>query len=225
MVATALSTMNGSSTGCTSRRILPDTIRETSSTSSTICVSHVAFRSSVSRPRAAFSADSMPPRSSREYPTMALSGVRSSCDSTARNSSFIRFAACASAYSRAFSSATDAHAATPSASRSCCSVNTPVSEWPKNNPPSTSPADAFHRHRQVAADRQVPRRHPVIRGVLSVTRILRHVVQPHRPLAVERRRKHGGRARIAENPRTLRAEHPTACTACRRRPIRDPSTL
>ena len=50
IVATALSTMSGSSTGCTSKRILPDTIRETSSTSSTICVSHVAFRSSVSRP-------------------------------------------------------------------------------------------------------------------------------------------------------------------------------
>ena len=39
IVATALSTTSGSSTGCTSRRILPETIRETSSTSSTICVS------------------------------------------------------------------------------------------------------------------------------------------------------------------------------------------
>jgi hypothetical protein len=43
---------------------------------------------------------------------------------TARNSFFIRFAACASSYKRAFSYATDAQAATPTASRSCCSVNT-----------------------------------------------------------------------------------------------------
>ena len=74
---------------------------------------------------------------------MAFKGVRSSCDSTARNSSFIRLAVCASAYSREFSSATEAQAATPSASRSCCSVKTPTSEWPKNNPPSTVPATPF----------------------------------------------------------------------------------
>ena len=42
----------GSSTGCTSSRILPETMRDTSSTSSTICVSQRALRSSVSRPRA-----------------------------------------------------------------------------------------------------------------------------------------------------------------------------
>ena len=33
--------------------------------------------------------------------------------------------------------------ATPSASLSCCSVNIPTWEWPKNNPPRTSPVTPF----------------------------------------------------------------------------------
>jgi hypothetical protein len=50
----------------TSRRILPDMMRETSRTSSTICVKESAFRSRVSRPRDALSPDRIPPRSRRE---------------------------------------------------------------------------------------------------------------------------------------------------------------
>ena len=104
-VATASWTIDARFTGCTSRRILPETILDTSSTSSTIWVSQVALRSSISRPRSDFSPDRTPPRRSRAYPTIAFNGVRSSCDSTARNSSFIRLASCASAYKRAFSAA------------------------------------------------------------------------------------------------------------------------
>ena len=63
-VATALSTITGSWTGWTSRRILPETIRDTSSTSSMIWVSQLALRSTVSRPRASLSPDRSPPRSS-----------------------------------------------------------------------------------------------------------------------------------------------------------------
>ena len=63
--------------------------------------------------------------------------------------------------------------AMPSASRSCCSVNTPTREWPKNRPPSTSPGSALHRHGQVAAHRQVALRHAVVRRVLAEARVLR----------------------------------------------------
>ena len=48
IASTAPRTMSGNSTGWTFSRILPDTMREMSSTSSTICVSDVALRSIVS---------------------------------------------------------------------------------------------------------------------------------------------------------------------------------
>ena len=58
-----------------------------------------ALRSITSRPRASASGAAVPLRSMRAQPKTALSGVRSSCDSVARNSSFSRFAA--SAWARA----------------------------------------------------------------------------------------------------------------------------
>jgi len=64
-VATALWMISESSIGWTSSRIFPDTIREISSTSSTIWVKAFALRSRVSRPRPALSPVRMPPRSSR----------------------------------------------------------------------------------------------------------------------------------------------------------------
>src|SRR4029079_11844391 len=64
-VATALSTITGSCTGWTSRRILPETIRDTSRTSAMIWLSQLALRSTVSSPRVCLSPDSSPPRSSR----------------------------------------------------------------------------------------------------------------------------------------------------------------
>ena len=52
-----------------------------------------ALRSIVSSARSMPAASSLPIRSSRVQPSIALSGVRSSCDSVARNSSFARLAA------------------------------------------------------------------------------------------------------------------------------------
>ena len=67
-------------------------MRETSSTSSTICVKDVTFRATVSMARICFSPVSRPDCIMRTYPTIAFSGVRSSWDSVARNSSFSRLA-------------------------------------------------------------------------------------------------------------------------------------
>src|SRR5947208_182643 len=50
----------------------------------------------------------------REYPRIALSGVRSSCESVARNSSFSWFAACSCSYARALSTASAARDAAAS---------------------------------------------------------------------------------------------------------------
>ena len=91
---------------------------------------------------------------------IGASGLRSSCASIARNSSFMRErrsastraarSLCSSAsrsradfwaisYRWALSIATAAWAATPATMRSVRSVNTPGSGWPKNRPPSTAP--------------------------------------------------------------------------------------
>jgi len=64
--STAFRTTSGRSIRWTLSRILPETIRETSSTSSTICVSEVAFRSITSTARPAFSALTIPERIIRE---------------------------------------------------------------------------------------------------------------------------------------------------------------
>ena len=94
--------------------------------------------------------------------------------------------------SRAFSMATAAQPAIPSASRSSRSVNTSGSAWPKNSPPSTSPERDDDRHGQVAAHGKVALGHPVVRRVLSVARVAGDVAAAHDPLAVEGRREHLG---------------------------------
>ncbi len=85
------------SVGRTSRRIFPETMRETSSKSSINCVSARALRSIVTRAFAALSGPSTPSRSMRTHAMIGESGVRSSCDTVARNASLARFAASASA--------------------------------------------------------------------------------------------------------------------------------
>ena len=68
-------------------------MRETSSRSSTICVCARALRSMVSQRRARPGRRAASPRAQqRDQPRMALSGVRSSCESIARNSSLTRLA-------------------------------------------------------------------------------------------------------------------------------------
>ncbi len=65
MASTALWTMSGNSTGWTFSRILPETMREMSSTSSTIWVNDVAFRSIVSMAFSFLSGATMPERNMR----------------------------------------------------------------------------------------------------------------------------------------------------------------
>ena len=72
-------------------------MREMSSRSSMIWAWAWEFRSMAASPSARSSASTLPERRILAQPTMALSGVRSSCDSVARNSSFMRLAASASA--------------------------------------------------------------------------------------------------------------------------------
>ena len=71
-------------------------MRETSRMSEMSWVCARALRSMVSTARATTALSSGPPRRTWAQPTMALSGVRSSWDRVARNSSFIRFASWAS---------------------------------------------------------------------------------------------------------------------------------
>ena len=59
-------------------------------------------------------------------------------------------------------------------------------------------AHAPHRHGQIAAHRQVPRRHAVERRVLAEARIGGDVVEPDGPLAAEGRREDGRGARMRE---------------------------
>ena len=82
----------------------------------------------------------------RAQPKIAFSGVRSSCESIARNSSFARLAASAAARARcsfssrrALSMAIGGCAATPATMGSSRSANTPARSWPRKSPPMTSP--------------------------------------------------------------------------------------
>ena len=65
IASTAFFTISGNSTGCTCSRSLPETNREMSSTSSTICVNDVAFRSMVSIALSRLSGPTMPDRRMR----------------------------------------------------------------------------------------------------------------------------------------------------------------
>ena len=82
--------------GLTARRSLPAMIRDTSRMSEMSWFWMFAFRSIVSTARRVVSGSSFPERSMCAHPTIAWSGVRSSCDRVARNSSLRRFACCAS---------------------------------------------------------------------------------------------------------------------------------
>ena len=83
--------------GCTSSRSLPELMRLMSSRSSMSCAWTRALRSMVSRPARSSSALRLVMRSTWAQPRMAFSGVRSSCDSVARNSSLASLTRSASA--------------------------------------------------------------------------------------------------------------------------------
>ncbi len=94
-VSSAPSMAAATSTAATSRRSFPPTMRDTSRTSSMIRVWARALRSMI--PSARSSSAGACRRATTVHPRMALSGVRSSCDTVARKSSFARFATSASA--------------------------------------------------------------------------------------------------------------------------------
>ena len=73
------------STGRLSIWSLPATMRETSSRSLMSCACTRVLRSMLASAEAASSPDSRPERSISTQPSMAVSGVRSSCESVARN--------------------------------------------------------------------------------------------------------------------------------------------
>ena len=95
-VATAASITSASRTGSTSSRTLPETIALMSSRSSMIWVCTRALRSIASRPFASDGSAAVR-RSTCTQPRIGVIGVRSSCDSVATNSSFMRLARSASA--------------------------------------------------------------------------------------------------------------------------------
>ena len=95
-------------------------------------------------------------------PYTAFSGVRSSCESTARNSSFARLAAsaaararCSFSSSRALSMAMASWAATPAMIGSRRSGNIAGFSWPRKSPPMHLAGAGHDRHREVARHRQV----------------------------------------------------------------------
>ena len=121
----AASTMGASSTSsCASSRILPLTMRETSSRSSMSCAIATALRWIVSSALFCRASSNFHEVSIFAQPRIAFSGVRSSWLTTARNSSFARLArsaawraCCSDAKRRAFSIAVAQRRASSSAKR------------------------------------------------------------------------------------------------------------
>jgi len=103
MDSSAAFTTAARSTGSSSSRIFPLTMRETSSRSSIRRPCATAFRSMMSSARRV-AGSSCVRRRICAHPRTAFSGVRSSCDSVARNSSFTRLASSASWWARCASS-------------------------------------------------------------------------------------------------------------------------
>ena len=196
--------MSGSSTGCTSSRILPETIRDTSSTSSTICVSHVALRSSVSRPRAALS-----PRqdAAAQQPRVADDRVERRAQLVREHGEELVLHAVRRLRVRVQPGVLQrdrgprGHAQRQPLVLLGEHADLRMAE---EQAAEHIARDALHRHRQIAAHRQVAWRHSVVRRALSVSRILRHVVQPHRAFAVKGRGEDRRRARM----RKLRERFP-----------------
>ena len=100
-VSTASDTIDATSTFWFSSRSLPATMRLMSSRSEISCAWTRVLRATTSRPRSRILGSSRPRIISSVHDRMALSGVLSSCDTIARNSSFTRLARSASRARRA----------------------------------------------------------------------------------------------------------------------------
>ncbi len=148
------------SAGLTSIRSFPVTILDTSSKSSINCAWARALRSIVSSALLDWSSLSWPLRNILDQPSIAFSGVLSSWEIVARNSSFSLLDSSACRYKRSFSSAATsawaraffdasynralsiaiaACAASPTTVSSCRCVNISGSGCAKKSPPRTSP--------------------------------------------------------------------------------------
>ena len=93
-VSTLCETMRASSTGSFLSAILPWLMRDTSSSSSTRRASRVTWRSTTSRAMVSFGSGGARRRITSTALRIGASGLRSSCDSMARNSSLRWFASC-----------------------------------------------------------------------------------------------------------------------------------
>ncbi len=202
---TAASTTGAKSIGCRSRRSLPDRMRETSSRSSISWLCALALRSIVATPSATTAGGTSPCWRIVVQPTMALSGVRSSCDSVARNSSFRRFASSASrrtarsnSSSRVRSSASCRNRASLSLSidsyrrRSVTSTHVPM----KPEKSSSSRARGARRGRAPSGTR-----HRGGAGGIRASRVPGKRSGGHTPAATDRRRRDGRRRGIRRQPR------------------------
>ncbi len=152
--SSAARTVPSSSSGRSSRRSLPVMMRETSRRSSMSLACARALRSMAARPLASTAGSAAEaPRRSCDQPSTALSGVRSSCDTTPRNSSLarlasseLRLASCARSmasrqarWSMAFSTAMAARCArSPASSKSAASWRRPEGPYASVIAPSTS---------------------------------------------------------------------------------------
>ena len=94
-VSIALCSTAATSVGSSSMRSVPRTIRDMSSRSSSSVACARALRSSASSAWRLCASSIRPVFSSRAQPSTPVAGVRSSCESVARNSSFNRLAASA----------------------------------------------------------------------------------------------------------------------------------
>ena len=149
-------------------------MRDTSRMSPTIFCCTRAFRSIVSSAFARRDSSICVPRNKAVHPSTAFSGVRSSCDTVARNSSFSLFAIsavsrafCTASNSRALSMATAACAASPMTMRSLFGEHAWLGVAEKQ-PAEYLAGPANHRNREITAHGQVPSWNAVMRLVLAV---------------------------------------------------------
>ena len=206
--------------GCTSSRSLPEMMRLMSSRSSMSCVCTRALRSIVSRPLQIVGRRSFGPlRSTCDQPRMALSGVRSSCESVARNSSLMSLSRSAAAARRALA-LEQRLALLGRLLRRFVEPRVVDGDAGLRRHADDEPLGAFGEHAGLPGGRRTGRRsprrsatapappgscapadalrHAVVRRHRAVARVLQDVVAADRRLAAKRRAEQRRRARLPE---------------------------
>ena len=194
-------------------RSLPVMMRDTSRMSSISSACARALRSMVSSAFCSFSGGSVRDRNMRVQPTIALSGVRSSCDSVARNSSFARLAASAASRACALRRPRAPRSASSARLRFSMSVAVPIQ--PADDAVGIALRHEAHRVPAVAG-RRAPRaagiRSPAARRARA--RTATSVAHGRSSSGVQAA---NGPARPARRPRS-RSMTDWRTSACRRRP-------